>query len=146
MEVTVSLFAGVLIWQERTGDAVVVHVFEHVAAEVKVPTAIEQDDLLEDVEHRLVDVRTETDAGFEVDFAVEIAVAVDVEDAAGPEVDSVVGFVVGFVVEVDAGGDAGFGLEESELVVGTLMMKIVLSKFVLGAEDAQLQHTWTDSQ
>lgn len=112
------------------------------AAEVKVPTAIEQDDSLEGVEHRLVDVlRAEIDAGFEVDFAVEIAVEVDAEDAAEPEVD----FVVGLVVVVDAGDDAEFGLEESELVVGTLM-KNVLSKFVLGFEDAQLQHTWTDSQ
>ena len=158
------MVAGVLIWQERTEDAVVVHVFGHVAAEVNVPTAIEQGDSLERVEHRLVDVRAETDAGFEVDFAVEIAVEVDAGDAAGPEVDFVVGlvvevdtaagpeidFVVGLVVEVDAGDDAEFGLEESEfeesvLVVGTLM-KIVLSKFVLGAEDAQPQHTWTDSQ
>lgn len=81
------------------------------------PTAIERDGSIEGVEHRLVDVRAEVDA-------VEIAVEIDAGDAAGPEVD----FVVGFVVEVDVGAD--FGLEESELVVGALM-KIVLSKFVL---------------
>ena len=104
------------------------------------PTAVEQDDLVEGAEHRLVDVGAEIDAGFEVDFAVEIAVEVDAGDAAGPEVDFVVGLVVGLVV-VDAGDDTEFGLEESKLVVGAL-----LSKLVLGVEDAQLRHTWTDSQ
>ena len=138
VEVIVSLFAGVLICQERTGDAVVV---EHVAAEVMVPTAIGQDDSLEGDEHRLADERAEIDAVFEAYFAVEIAVEVEAGDAAGPEVD----FVVGLVVEVDAGDDAEFGLEESDFVVGTLM-KIALSKFVLAVEDAQLQHTWTGSQ
>ena len=123
----------------RTGNAVVVHV----VAEVKVPTAIEQDGSLEGVEHGLVDVRAEIDAGFEVEFAAEIVVVVDAgdidaEDAAGPEVD----FVVGLVVEVGAGDYAEFGLEE---VVGTVK-KIVPTKFVFGVEDAQLQHTWTDSQ
>lgn len=126
------IVAGVLI---RTGDAVVVYGFEHAAAEVKVPAAIEQDGSFEGAEHRLVDVRTEIDAGIEVDFAVEIAVEVDAGDAAGPEVDFVVGLV-------DAGDGAEFGLEE---VVGSLM-KIVPSNFVLGLEDSQLQHTWTDSQ
>lgn len=103
------------------------------------PTAVEQDDLVEGVEHRLVDVGAEIDAGFEVDFAVEVAVEVDAGDAAGPEVDFVVGLVV------DAGDDTEFGLGESKLVVGNLL-KTVLSKLVLGVEDARLQHTWTDSQ
>ena len=111
----------------RTGNAVVVHV----VAEVKVPTAIEQDGSLEGVEHGLVDVRAEIDAVFEEDFVAEIAVEADAGDAAGLEVD----FVVGLVVEVGAGYDADFGLEE---VVGA-MMKIV---FVFGFEDVQLQHTW----
>lgn len=127
--------------QERTENADLVHVFEHVVAELKVPTGVEQDELVEGVEHRLVDVETEVDAGFEVDFGVEIGVEVDAGDVAGPEVD----FVVGLVVEVDAGDDAEFGLEKSQLAVGALM-KIVLSKFVLGVGDAQLQHTWTDIQ
>jgi hypothetical protein len=121
------IVVGVLI---PTGDAVVVQA----AAEVKVPTAIEEDGSLEGVEHRLVDVRAEIDAGFEVDFAVQIAVQIDAGDAAGSEVDFV-------VVEIGAGDDAEFGLEE---VVETLM-EIVTSKFVFGVEDAQLQHTWIDS-
>ena len=128
------IVVGVLI---RTGNAVVVHAFEHEAAEVKVPTAIEEDGSLEGVEHRLVDERVEIDAGFEVDFVVEIAVEVDAGDAAGLEVD----FVVVVVVVVGTGDDAEFGVEE---VVETLM-KTVPSKFVFGVEDAQLQHTWIDS-
>lgn len=126
------IVVGVLI---RTGNAVVVHAFEHEAAEVKVPTAIEEDGSFEGLEHKLVDVWAEIDAGFEVDFVVEIGVVeVDAGDAAGLE--------VGFVeVEVGAGDDAEFVLEE---VVETLM-KTVPSTFVFGVEDAQLQHTWIDS-
>ena len=127
------IVVGVLM---RTGNGVVVHVVVHVAAEVKVPTAIEEDGSLEGVEHRLVDERVEIDAGFEVDFVVEIAVEVDAGDAAGLEVDFVV-----VVVVVGTGDDAEFGVEE---VVETLM-ETVRSRFVFGVEDAQLQHTWIDS-
>ena len=127
------IVVGVLM---RTGNGVVVHVVVHVAAEVKVPTAIEEDGSLEGVEHRLVDERVEIDAGFEVDFVVEIAVEVDAGDAAGLEVDFVV-----VVVVVGTGDDAEFGAEE---VVETLM-ETVRSRFVFGVEDAQLQHTWIDS-
>ena len=130
------IVVGVLM---RTGNGVVVHVVVHVAAEVKVPTAIEEDGSLEGVEHRLVDERVEIDAGFEVDFVVEIAVEVDAGDAAGLEVDFVVVVVV--VVVVGTGDDAEFGVEE---VVETLM-ETVRSRFVFGVEDAQLQHTWIDS-
>ena len=121
VSVLVQIVVGVLIW---TG---VVHVFEHVVEEVKVPTAIGRSGYLEGVEHRLVDVRAEIDAEFEVHFDVEV----DTGDAGGLEVD--------FVVVVVAGDDAEFGLEE-------VVVKIVLSKFVFGVEDGQLQHTWTDSQ
>ena len=129
------IVVGVLM---RTGNGVVVHVVVHVAAEVKVPTAIEEDGSLEGVEHRLVDERVEIDAGFEVDFVVEIAVEVDAGDAAGLEVDFV---VVVVVVVVGTGDDAEFGVEE---VVETLM-ETVRSRSVFGVEDAQLQHTWIDS-
>jgi hypothetical protein len=115
------IVVGVLIW------TCVEHVFEHVAAKVKVPAAIGRDGRLEGVEHGLVDVRAEVDAEFEVDFAVEG----DTGDAAGPEIDFV-------VVGVGAGDDAEFGLEE-------VVVKNVPSRFVFGVEDAQLQHTWTDS-
>ena len=128
------IVVGVLI---RTGD-VVVHVVVHVSAEVGVLTPIGQDGSLGGVEHRLVDVRADIDAGFEVDLAVEIAVEVDAGDGAVTGVD----FVVELVAEVGAGDSVEFGLGK---VVGTLM-KIVPSKFVFGVEDAQLQHTWTDSQ
>ena len=113
------IVVGVLM---RTGNGVVVHVVVHVAAEVKVPTAIEEDGSLEGVEHRLVDERVEIDAG----------------DAAGLEVDFV---VVVVVVVVGTGDDAEFGVEE---VIETLM-ETVRSRSVFGVEDAQLQHTWIDS-
>ena len=120
-------------------------------------TAIEQADSLEGVEHRLVDLGAEIDAGFEVVFAVEVeagdvagpemgfVVGLVVEDDAGGDAGREVDFVVGRVVEVDVGDDVEFGVEEAEVVV-EILMKTVLSKFVDGVEDARLQHTWTDSQ
>lgn len=48
---------------EQAGGAVAVHVFEHVAAEVKAQTVVEQNDfdLIEHVEQLVFDVRAEID-------------------------------------------------------------------------------------
>lgn len=139
------------------------------------PTVVEQDNLIGDVEHRqvVVDVEAEIEdaAVFEVDFAVGIAVEVDAAeleidfvetaeagDVAGLEVDFAievavevdagdaveleVGFSVGIAVEVDAGNNAELGFE----YLGFGILKAVLPKFVRGFQDAELQHTWSDSQ